>query len=157
MASSPLTDLSTDIAKNAAIIADFYREAGVDQPSFSPNAQARFPSGAGEDVLAARSQLIYTARQMQFLALGPTESLQWFALTGVSTYVFSYVWRWDHARLPRRDEHHPSSMSPLPSDIQGFNRLTNTATEGTGYCDPSLDLPLRYRSCRTTGLQHFLC
>jgi len=83
--SSPLKDIATDISKNAAIVTNFLTNAGHPQPSFIPGKGfVRFPPDAGEDVLAAGAQLIYAARQLQFLALGPTESLQWHALAGVS-------------------------------------------------------------------------
>ena len=82
--SSPLENLAASITKSASTVAQFLRQTGHAQPSFAPDAPARFPVDAGQDVVAARNELIYAARQLQFLALGPTESLQWFALTGVS-------------------------------------------------------------------------
>jgi len=89
MGPTPLLDLAAEISKNAAIITDFLDQGEHRQPSFEATGPARFPASAGEEVLAARSQLIHTARQLQFLALGPTESLQWYALTGVSLLLTS--------------------------------------------------------------------
>lgn len=82
-----LTDLASDIARNAATISEFLENAGHAQPSFASTGPARFPADAADEILAARTNLIHAARQLQFLALGPTEALQWFALTGVSTVI----------------------------------------------------------------------
>lgn len=82
--SSPLEDLAASISKNAFVVSDFLRQEGYSQPSLAHDAPARFPSEVDEDVVTARTELIHAARQLQFLALGPTDSLAWFALTGVS-------------------------------------------------------------------------
>lgn len=83
-AQASLIDLASNISKDAATVSNFLKQAGHDQPSFSANGPARFPADAPEEILSARANLIHSARQLQFLALGPTEALQWYALTGVS-------------------------------------------------------------------------
>ncbi|KAK5123263.1 hypothetical protein LTR85_002693 [Meristemomyces frigidus] len=96
MASAPLLDLAADIVKNATVVREFLTQAGHSQPSFSPDGPAKFPADAGEDVVAARTQLIYAARQLQLLVLGPTESLQWFALTGaLDTATLRWLYHFD--------------------------------------------------------------
>ena len=87
MASLSLIDIAADIAKNAAIVTDFLKELGHVQPDFAVESPSRYPADAPPAVVAARSQLVHDARQLQFLALGPFESLQWYALAGVS------IWR----------------------------------------------------------------
>ena len=84
--SAPLEDLASVITKNASIITDFLGQMGHAQPSFSPHGPLAFPETAPDEVLSARKELISTAKQLQFLALGPTQALQWHALAGVRLF-----------------------------------------------------------------------
>lgn len=80
---TPLLDLASSISAHAATVSTYLTQSGHAQPSFAASGPARFPADAPQDVQAARAELVHAARQLQFLALGPTEALQWFALTGV--------------------------------------------------------------------------
>lgn len=81
--SAPLEDLAFTITKNASLVTNFLRENNHTQPSFSPYGPSKFPAEAPDSILSARRELIAAARQLHFLALGPTEALQWYTLTGV--------------------------------------------------------------------------
>ncbi|KAI9684552.1 MAG: hypothetical protein M1822_005640 [Bathelium mastoideum] len=80
--SASIEDLSSIISKNAALVTGFLRRENYSQPSFLPSGSLGFPKDTPEEVSSARRELIFAARQLQFLALGPTEALQWYALTG---------------------------------------------------------------------------
>ncbi|KAI9656044.1 MAG: hypothetical protein M1821_005105 [Bathelium mastoideum] len=80
--SASIEDLSSNISKNAALVTGFLRRENYSQPSFLPSGSLGFPKDTPEEVSSARRELIFAARQLQFLALGPTEALQWYALTG---------------------------------------------------------------------------
>ncbi|KAK3671767.1 hypothetical protein LTR78_008312 [Recurvomyces mirabilis] len=99
-----LKGLAADITKNAAIVSDFLDKTN-NHFTFDTDSPPSFPKTASEDVTAARMQLIYAARQLQFLALGPTESLQWFALSGApDTTTLQWLYHYDiPSAVPNQD------------------------------------------------------
>lgn len=81
---SNLEQLAATIAQNASTIARFLLENGHSEFSFDHDSPARFPGNANHEILTARHDLVWAAKQIQYLALGPNESLQMLPLTGVS-------------------------------------------------------------------------
>jgi hypothetical protein len=80
---SSLEQLAAKISRNASVVAGFLEENGHPEFSFKPDSPVRFPLDASSEVLSARQDLIWAARQIQYLAMGPTESL--LGLSGVSS------------------------------------------------------------------------
>lgn len=79
----PLEELANTISTNVSLIAQFLRGSGHAQPSFSVDSPANFPP-APVDIQHARMELINVAQKLAYLALWPTEAVEFYTLTGVS-------------------------------------------------------------------------
>ncbi|KAL9093919.1 MAG: hypothetical protein Q9165_003842 [Trypethelium subeluteriae] len=98
---APLEHIASIVIGNASLVTEYLREEHYAQPSFSSNGPPKFPSTEPANVLAARRGLITAARQLQFLALGPTEALQWnlffFSNKALNTATLRWLY---HSDLP---------------------------------------------------------
>ena len=97
MAPNSLTNIAADILQYATVLSEGLEDAGHGAPSLAPASPPACPRDLNREAQQARCKLIHAARQLQFLALGPTEALQWYALTGVGR-----TWSAKHPQGERR-------------------------------------------------------